>query len=85
MSVFLAITFRKYIGNKVYLFYIWAATVSYGQVYVGVHYPVDVIGGGILGSGIGYLAATFFNRKIGLPPLNAIPVEPEEEIEQKRI
>lgn len=28
----------------------WAATISLGQVYVGVHYPADIIGGATLGS-----------------------------------
>jgi len=41
------------------LFLLWAASISYGQVYVGVHYPIDVIVGGLVGSiigiGIGYL------------------------------
>jgi len=27
----------------------WAATIAYAQVYVGVHYPIDVISGAILG------------------------------------
>lgn len=29
--------------------FIWAALISYGQVYVGVHYPFDVLAGAILG------------------------------------
>ena len=79
MSVFLAITFKKYLHNWIYLFYFWAISVAYGQVYIGVHYPLDVIGGAVLGSAIGYLAATFFNNKIGLPPLRQLPVDPEKE------
>jgi len=27
----------------------WAASISYGQVYVGVHFPVDIVSGMILG------------------------------------
>ena len=30
----------------------WAALVSYSRVYLGVHYPSDILGGAILGSGI---------------------------------
>jgi membrane-associated phospholipid phosphatase len=33
--------------------FFWAASIAYGQVYVGVHYPSDVICGGILGILIG--------------------------------
>ncbi len=28
----------------------WAFSISYAQVYVGVHYPLDIIAGGLLGS-----------------------------------
>lgn len=37
---------KKWVG---YVFKIWAFTVCYSQVYVGVHYPFDVLCGGILG------------------------------------
>ncbi len=37
---------------KIWLF-LWAFVVSFAQVYVGVHYPLDVLGGG----GIGFLVA----------------------------
>lgn len=33
----------------------WAAIVSFAQVYVGVHYPLDVLCGGLLGAAIGTL------------------------------
>lgn len=66
-AVFLFCTLRKYCGNWIYLFFFWAATVSYGQVYVGVHYPADVLAGAIIGSLIGYIVALIYNKKIGLP------------------
>lgn len=45
--------------------YAWAFVISYAQVYVGVHFPLDVLGGALLGLGAGTLFAWFFNRKIG--------------------
>ena len=39
----------------------WAFSISYGQVYVGVHYPLDVICGGILGTLIAYLGSYLYS------------------------
>lgn len=38
------------------LLLVWASLVALAQVYVGVHYPGDVIGGGMLGALIGWAA-----------------------------
>ena len=35
------------------LLFLWAASIAYAQVYVGVHYPLDVVSGAIIGSLIG--------------------------------
>ncbi len=36
-------------------FFFWAAVVSYSRIYLGVHYPGDILGGAVLGSLIGLL------------------------------
>jgi undecaprenyl-diphosphatase len=33
--------------------FLWAGIVSYTRIYLGVHYPLDVLLGGIIGSIIG--------------------------------
>lgn len=74
-AVFIFCTLRNYLENWSYLFFFWATSVSYAQVYVGVHYPTDVLGGAIIGSIIGYFVAFIYNKKIGLPelrPANAV-------------
>jgi undecaprenyl-diphosphatase len=38
----------------------WSAIVSYSRIYLGVHYPGDVIVGMITGAAIGYLVFLFF-------------------------
>ena len=38
----------------------WAFSIAFAQVYVGVHYPIDVITGAILGCIIGYLTSSVF-------------------------
>lgn len=69
MAFFIHYTLKRYTGRWTYLFFIWAASISYAQVYIGVHYPFDVICGGLLGSGVGCFVAYVFNKKFGLPPL----------------
>ena len=41
---------------------LWAAAISYAQVYVGVHYPLDVMGGALLGILIGGGVAFLFHK-----------------------
>lgn len=66
LAFFIYFTMKPYFKKWGYLFFAWAATISYGQVYIGVHYPMDVICGALLGSTIGYSISVFFNKKIGI-------------------
>lgn len=54
MALFCFLHLRKF--NKYWsLLFLWVILVSYTRIYLGVHYPADLIGGAILGSIIGYL------------------------------
>lgn len=66
-AMFLFLTLRPIMKKWGYVFFIWAATIAYGQVYVGVHYPLDILAGTGLGCLIGYFTGTYFNKRIGLP------------------
>lgn len=46
--------------------FLWAFSIGYAQVYVGLHYPFDVLCGGLLGILIGSFTGTFFRRKVGI-------------------
>lgn len=64
-AIFVFLTTRHLFGKWGKWLFVWAATISYGQVYVGVHYPIDILFGALLGLGIGALTAGYYNRKIG--------------------
>lgn len=66
MAMFIFITLKNYIGKWLGLFFAWAFLVAYAQVYVGVHYPLDVICGGLFGSVIGFGWAKFFKKNFTL-------------------
>eukprot|EP01136_Pigoraptor_vietnamica_P012915 Opistho-1_new@53323 len=66
-AMFLFLTLRPIMKKWGYVFFVWAATIAYGQIYVGVHYPLDILAGTLLGCLIGYLTGTYFNKRIGLP------------------
>jgi undecaprenyl-diphosphatase len=40
---------------------LYALLVSYSRIYLGVHYPFDVLTGAVIGSLIGYVMSRFFN------------------------
>lgn len=40
----------------------WAALIALAQIYVGVHYPLDTIGGAILGTCIGLIISTIYKK-----------------------
>ncbi|HET9826709.1 MAG TPA: phosphatase PAP2 family protein, partial [Chitinophagaceae bacterium] len=49
LSTFIYLTLNRFYGKWVSVIFLWAFLVSYAQVYVGVHYPLDVIGGAAVG------------------------------------
>jgi undecaprenyl-diphosphatase len=61
--MFLFLTLRSFLGRWIWLFFVWSASICYAQVYVGVHYPLDVLCGALLGLGIGWLTGTAFLRQ----------------------
>jgi len=59
IAAFTAIGFRKRLSWLEPCLYLWAGLISYAQVYVGVHYPLDVLSGALLGLVIGWTGAYF--------------------------
>ena len=45
------------------LLFVWALIVSYSRIYIGVHYPLDIVCGTFFGLSSGYLFYCFLNKK----------------------
>ncbi len=71
MAAYFYLTLKPYIHKWAYLFIFWAALICYAQVYVGVHYPGDVLGGALVGWFLGWITSNIFNKKIGMPALRS--------------
>ncbi len=54
IAVFLFLTLGKIFRWVKIPLVLWASSIAFAQVYVGVHYPLDVIGGAMLGTLVGW-------------------------------
>jgi undecaprenyl-diphosphatase len=50
-----------------YWWWIWAGLIAIAQVYVGIHYPLDILGGALLGIIVGMSMGKYCYRKISAP------------------
>ncbi|MGA8853741.1 MAG: phosphatase PAP2 family protein, partial [Christiangramia sp.] len=55
VAVFLSLLFKNHYPKLFVFLLIWAVVVSYSRIYLGVHYPGDVITGIFIGALFGYL------------------------------
>lgn len=54
LAMLVFMTLQPLFTKYTYLFFIWAAIIGYAQIYVGVHYPLDVLVGSCIGLLVGY-------------------------------
>ncbi len=64
VATFLISCFYSKWKGIIFLGVFWAASISYAQVYVGVHYPFDVICGALIGFFCGIITFKFFRQII---------------------
>ena len=65
MATFFYFTLRHGLPKWSWIAWAWAFAISYAQIYVGIHYPLDVVCGALIGVLFGLSMAMFFNRKFG--------------------
>lgn len=52
-AVFLGLSLRPYYRVLPFLLLLWASVIAYSRIYLGVHYPLDIITGMFFGAWIG--------------------------------
>ena len=65
-AIFAGLLLRPYFKNLIYLLLVWSLVVAYSRIYVGVHYPLDLICGmtfGALSGLLFYKLYHFFLKK----------------------
>lgn len=73
LAFLVGLIFKKHFSSLIYLMLFWAALVSYSRIYVGVHYPADIICGALLGVFISWaiwkllqFSNQYFNLKLNI-------------------
>ncbi|MEI7525031.1 MAG: phosphatase PAP2 family protein [Mariniphaga sp.] len=84
IATFTLLLFRN---NRYTLFILpWAALIAYSRIYLGVHYPGDVLGGAILGITIGILTyKLLIYSESRLNPVNLFSRNPLKDKEANKI
>lgn len=68
VAMLAALWIRK--GWFTLIMFTWAILIAYSRIYLGVHYPGDVLAGGLWGAGCGWLVYRMFLRILDKLPQN---------------
>ncbi|RLD45002.1 MAG: phosphatase PAP2 family protein [Bacteroidetes bacterium] len=55
LLVFISLLLKRFYKWLPPALLVWGTVIAYSRVYLGVHYPGDVLGGALLGAGIGWM------------------------------
>ena len=64
-AVFAGLLLKPYYKKLIFILLLWSAVVAYSRIYVGVHYPLDIVCGMAFGalSGFGFYKLQIYARK----------------------
>jgi undecaprenyl-diphosphatase len=59
VAIFVGLTLKKQYKNLIFILLLWSAIVAYSRIYVGVHYPLDIVCGMTFGAISGFIFYRF--------------------------
>lgn len=65
LATYFYLTTRPLFKRWSLIAFVWAAWIAIAQVYVGLHYPGDILAGAVIGLVFGTVTATLFNKRHG--------------------
>ena len=63
IGIFLFLYFSKRNRIIAWLFILWAISVSVSRIYLGLHFPLDILGGGLMGGISGWIFYSITNSR----------------------
>ena len=64
LAVFITHVLKKYYRKIAHVMFVWATLVAYSRIYMGVHYPGDVVVGAVVGVLIGMLISRIYDISV---------------------
>ncbi|RKS97890.1 phosphatase PAP2 family protein [Chryseobacterium defluvii] len=64
LATYLSILLKNKLNWFPYVIFVWAVVVSYSRIYLGVHFPIDILMGALVGFLLGGLFATLAKKVI---------------------